>query len=52
MSKWSDTALTINEAILIAEYHEDVDTVDEAYARTSRANTRDEPTPKPDGWDA
>jgi hypothetical protein len=43
MSKWHGTSLTIDEAILIAEQHPDVNTVDEAYARTSRANTRDRP---------
>jgi hypothetical protein len=37
MSKWHGTSLTIDEQ------HPDVDTVDEAYARTSRANTRDRP---------
>jgi hypothetical protein len=53
MSKWSGTGLTIDEAILVAEHHPDVTTVTEAYARTSRASTRDRPqdalTP---GWDA
>ena len=45
--------LTIDEAILIAEYHDDVDTVDEAFGRTSRANTRDRPQDVPTpGWDA
>jgi hypothetical protein len=52
MSKWSDTGLTIDEAILVAEKHPDVSSVTDAYARTSRANTRNEPTPKPEGWGA
>ena len=50
MSKWSGTSLTIDEAILIAEQHPDVNTVTEAYARTSRANTADEPTSRADAW--
>ena len=49
MSRY-DTGLTIDEAILIAEKHPDVDTVTEAYARTSRANTADEPTSRADAW--
>jgi len=45
--------LTIEQAILIAEKHSDVDTVDEAFARTSRANTRDRPqdAPTPEAFD-
>ena len=50
MSKWHGTSLTIDEAILVAEYHDDVDTVTQAYARTSRANTADEPTSRADAW--
>jgi len=53
MSKWSGRGLDIDKAILIAEKHSDVNTVDEVYARTSRACTADRPqdaeTP---GWDA
>lgn len=48
MSRY-DNGITIDEAILIAEYHDDVDTVDEAFARTSRANTDDKPNPQPEG---
>ena len=50
MSKWPADSLTIDEAILVAEKHPDVDTVTEAYARTSRANTADEPTSRADAW--
>ena len=53
MSKYDTTGITIDEAILIAAKHSDVDTVDEAFARTSRANTRDRPQDTtPPGWDA
>lgn len=52
MSKWSNRGMDIDKAILIAEKHPDVDTVDEVYARTSRANTADAPTSKADAWGA
>jgi len=53
MSKWSDTSLTADEAILIAEYHPEVDDVLEAFARSSRACTDDRPQDAPTpGWDA
>lgn len=52
MSKWSDPSLTVDEAILVAEYHDDVTDVLDAYARSSRANTRDRPQDTtPPGWD-
>lgn len=35
--------LSVHEAILIAEYHDAVDGVLDAYAQSSRANTADRP---------
>jgi len=53
MSKWSDPSLTVAEATLVAVYHDDVDGILDAYARSSRANTRDRPQDTtPPGWDA
>jgi len=53
MSKWSDPSLTVAEATLVAEYHDDVDGILDAYARSSRANTADRPHDAPTpGWDA
>ena len=53
MSKYDSTGLSFEQALLVAEKHPDVDTVDEAFGRTSRANTRDRPQDAPTpGWDA
>jgi len=43
MSKWSDPTLTVDEAILVAEKHPDVDGICDAYHRASRATTADRP---------
>jgi hypothetical protein len=43
----------IDEAILIAEYHDGVAGVLDAYRQSSRANTADRPQDAPTpGWDA
>ena len=53
MSKWSEPTYTIDEAVLIAEYHDEVDDLLDVYARASRACTDDKPHDAPTpGWDA
>ena len=42
--------LTVDEATLIAEYHDEVDSILDAFARASRANTTDEPTSQEVAW--
>jgi len=53
MSKWPAASYSVDEATLVAEYHDEVDSILEAYARSSRACTRDRPHDAPTpGWDA